>query len=162
MPEKIFIDAVKLWENRPPYPGGKNPDYVFGFTDCMDEFSKLIREQIDNPSADVVEVVRCKECAYCYNNPSLNTFRCHRFTAVVDPNHFCSYGERKTMKIRLNPDKETVEAVRSALKETGGYCPCALTKTDNTKCMCKDFREQIAKGIAGKCHCELYEGVLEE
>jgi ferredoxin-thioredoxin reductase catalytic subunit len=65
------------------------------------------------------------------------------------------------MKIRLNSDEATVKAVRSALKETGGYCPCALHKTDDTKCMCKDFREQIAKGVAGQCHCGLYEGVEE-
>jgi ferredoxin-thioredoxin reductase catalytic subunit len=66
------------------------------------------------------------------------------------------------LKIRVNPNEATVKAVREALEETGGYCPCALFKTDDTKCMCKDFREQIAKGIPGKCHCGLYEGVLEE
>jgi hypothetical protein len=36
-----------------------------------------------------------------------------------------------------------------------------LFKTDDTKCMCKDFRDQIAQGLPGKCHCELYEGVEE-
>lgn len=66
------------------------------------------------------------------------------------------------LKIRVNPNEATVKAVREALEETGGYCPCALFKTVDTKCMCKDFREQIAKGIPGKCHCELYEGVLVE
>lgn len=65
------------------------------------------------------------------------------------------------LKIRLNPDKSMVESVCLALKENDGYCPCALFKTDDTKCMCKDFREQIAQGIPGKCHCELYEGVEE-
>jgi ferredoxin-thioredoxin reductase catalytic subunit len=65
------------------------------------------------------------------------------------------------VKIILNSDKEIVDEMRSALKETGGYCPCAIEKTDDTKCMCKDFREQIAQGIPGKCHCGLYEGVIE-
>ena len=65
------------------------------------------------------------------------------------------------MRVRFNPDKKVVEAVWLALKETNGYCPCAIVKTDDTKCMCKDFREQVANGIPGKCHCGLYEGVIE-
>lgn len=64
-----------------------------------------------------------------------------------------------SVEIRLNPDEEKVAAVRKALKENDGYCPCAVLKTDDTKCMCKYFREQIAQGISGKCHCGLYEGV---
>lgn len=65
------------------------------------------------------------------------------------------------LKIRVNPDETMVKEVRWALERNGGYCPCALYKTDDTKCMCKDFRDQIAQGISGKCHCELYEGVEE-
>jgi ferredoxin-thioredoxin reductase catalytic subunit len=55
-------------------------------------------------------------------------------------------------KIILNPDKDVVDAVRAALKENDGYCPCRLEKTADTKCMCKDFREQES----GMCHCGLY------
>lgn len=65
------------------------------------------------------------------------------------------------IKIIVNPDELMVKTVRDALKKTGGYCPCALYKTDDTKCMCKNFRDQVAQGIPGKCHCELYIGVLE-
>ena len=65
------------------------------------------------------------------------------------------------LKIRVNPNEATVKAVREALEETGGYCPCALFKNVDTKCMCKDFRDQIAQGVAGQCHCGLYEGVEE-
>lgn len=65
------------------------------------------------------------------------------------------------MKVKLNPDKALVAAMTDALLKNDGYCPCAITKTDDTKCMCKDFREQIAKGVPGKCHCGLYEGVIE-
>ena len=32
------------------------------------------------------------------------------------------------------------------------YCPCSLERTDDTVCMCKEFRE-MDKGI---CHCQLY------
>ena len=28
------------------------------------------------------------------------------------------------MKVRLNEDKQVVDAIREGLKRTGGYCPC--------------------------------------
>lgn len=59
-------------------------------------------------------------------------------------------------RIRRNPDKEHVAEVLQALKENDGYCPCAIVKNDDTKCICKSFREQLNQGIPGKCHCELY------
>ena len=38
-----------------------------------------------------------------------------------------------------------------------GYCPCAIWQTPDTKCMCKEFREQIADpDFEGYCHCMLY------
>lgn len=61
------------------------------------------------------------------------------------------------MKIRLNSDKELVRNVREGLKQKGGYCPCVIAKNDDTKCMCKEFREQIADpDFEGYCHCMLY------
>lgn len=56
------------------------------------------------------------------------------------------------MKIIENPDKKLVATIREQLKENGGYCPCRLQKTDESKCMCKEFREQES----GECHCGLY------
>lgn len=61
------------------------------------------------------------------------------------------------MKIRYNENKEIVEAVKQGLKEKGGYCPCRRKKTEDYKCMCKEFREQIADpNFEGYCHCMLY------
>ena len=44
------------------------------------------------PTADVVEVVRCKDCSVPHNKwtgcPKLNGL-------IPNPNHYCSYGERK-------------------------------------------------------------------
>lgn len=60
------------------------------------------------------------------------------------------------MKVSLNPDGEYVKEIRAKLKANNGYCPCAIEKTRDTKCMCKQFREQIDKGEQGYCHCELY------
>ena len=60
-------------------------------------------------------------------------------------------------KIILSPEKEVVKTVREGLKRTGGYCPCKLVRNEDTKCMCKEFREQIADpGFEGFCHCLLY------
>lgn len=56
------------------------------------------------------------------------------------------------MKIIINPDKEYTTEVKQALKANNGYCPCRTEKTPDTKCMCKDFREQDE----GMCHCGLY------
>ena len=61
------------------------------------------------------------------------------------------------MKVRLNTNKQIVKEVQEALKETEGYCPCAIVKNNDTKCMCKEFREQMSHNIEGKCHCGLYE-----
>ncbi|MDD6394973.1 MAG: ferredoxin-thioredoxin reductase catalytic domain-containing protein [Firmicutes bacterium] len=61
------------------------------------------------------------------------------------------------MKIRFNEDQEIVRRVQEGLKAKGGYCPCVLTKNEDTKCMCKQFREQIADpNFEGYCHCMLY------
>ena len=61
------------------------------------------------------------------------------------------------MAIRLNEDKELVARIREGLKMKDGYCPCRLEKTEDNKCMCKEFREQIADpNFEGYSHCLLY------
>lgn len=48
----------------------------------------------------------------------------------------------------------TVEAsVGDLVKANNGYCPCAVIKNEDTKCMCKEFREQEEPGL---CHCGRY------
>ena len=49
-----YIDADKLWNDRPQIPEGKSMDYSAGFSECMWGFSRNIRKQIDTESADVV------------------------------------------------------------------------------------------------------------
>lgn len=61
------------------------------------------------------------------------------------------------MAVKLNPDKEIVKSVREGLKRTGGYCPCRVQRTEDYKCICKEFREQIADPeFEVFCHCMLY------
>ena len=56
------------------------------------------------------------------------------------------------MRIKVSENKALVEEVRKSLKENGGYCPCKIEKTDDTRCICKEFLEQKS----GECHCGLY------
>ena len=61
------------------------------------------------------------------------------------------------MAIRLNEDAEMVAKIKEGLKKNGGYCPCRLEKTEDNKCICKEFREQMADpDFEGYCHCMLY------
>ena len=54
------------------------------------------------------------------------------------------------MKVIINPDEEYVKAIREKIKENDGYCPCSFIKSFDTKCPCKDFRENK------NCKCRLY------
>ena len=61
------------------------------------------------------------------------------------------------MKIRFNEDQEIVNSVKEGLKRTGGYCPCRMERSEENKCMCQEFRDQIKDpDFEGYCHCFLY------
>ena len=61
------------------------------------------------------------------------------------------------MKIRYNEDAEVVRLIKQGLEQRGGYCPCRIDKTPDNKCMCKEFRDQIADpDYEGYCHCRLF------
>lgn len=62
------------------------------------------------------------------------------------------------MRITVNSDKKLVAEIRQQLKENDFYCPCRLEKTPDTKCMCKEFREQEE----GECHCGLYVKIKDD
>lgn len=52
--------------------------------------------------------------------------------------------------IKKNPNKEDYDEISEAVAANEGYCPCALTKDADTKCMCKDFRDSADTDF---CHC---------
>lgn len=52
--------------------------------------------------------------------------------------------------IKKNPDTEYLKQVEEAINIRNGYCCCELEDTPDTKCMCKEFREQEESGF---CHC---------
>ena len=61
------------------------------------------------------------------------------------------------MSVKLNPDKEIVKSIKEGLEKTGGYCPCRIQRIPENKCMCEEFKNQIADpDFEGFCHCMLY------
>jgi hypothetical protein len=58
----------------------------------------------------------------------------------------------KTLRIKtVNPD------IAKLVAANDGYCPCAIERTPDTKCICKAFLEQEE----GLCHCGRYVKVNE-
>lgn len=53
---------------------------------------------------------------------------------------------------------EVDPSIKKLVDENDGYCPCAIEKTHDTKCICTMFREQAI----GKCMCGRYEKVAVE
>ena len=61
------------------------------------------------------------------------------------------------MAVTLNPDAEMVRTIREGLKRTGGYCPCRIQHTEENRCICQEFRRQMADPeFEGYRHCMLY------
>ena len=78
-----YIDADKI-------------PYVISENGCLDDFA--YRYDINEvPTADVVEVVRCKDCRYSYVNHKgyLGCTLLASSLEWVEPTGYCSLGERK-------------------------------------------------------------------
>lgn len=61
------------------------------------------------------------------------------------------------MRIIYNENTELVGKIREGILKKQGHCPCRLEQTEETMCMCEEFREQIADpDFEGYCHCMLY------
>lgn len=67
------------------------------------------------------------------------------------------------LKIIKNPNWSEDKHIEfsNAIKAINGQCPCVLPsmRTQNTLCMCKEFREQKSEE---ECHCGKYIKVLIE
>lgn len=55
------------------------------------------------------------------------------------------------MKLKI---REVEPSIKVLVDRNDGYCPCAVVKTQDTRCVCKEFREQTTPGL---CHCGRYE-----
>lgn len=61
------------------------------------------------------------------------------------------------MAVRLNEDQKIVDMIKEGLKKKNGYCPCRLEIIEENKCICEEFKAQIADPeFEGYCHCMLY------
>jgi len=63
------------------------------------------------------------------------------------------------LEILINNDKSFVEKMRDKQKKNGGYCTCTLKRTEDNKCMCKEF---LQSEKSGWCHCHLYYKNIQE
>lgn len=78
---------------------GQPPEMCYSFA-LISEIERFVKSQ---PAADVVEVVRCKDCAhvnvevrdYAMYLPKQCELYCELDELPVKPDDFCSYGERK-------------------------------------------------------------------
>lgn len=62
------------------------------------------------------------------------------------------------LKIIPNPDEEIYKSVTEAVKNNNNFCPCIITHTEASKCMCEDFRNQ---DVEGECHCSRFIKIAE-
>ena len=62
--------------------------------DTIEWIIAVVLEKGGNTSADVVEVVRCKDCKYWQHEEDVD-FVCNRHYGYRTSMDFCSYGERK-------------------------------------------------------------------
>ena len=91
MAEKEYIDRHALLDDLDAAMKNSGMGYVVGQT--MKRYIKRV------PVADVVEVVRCKDCVdykcdtpYCQKH---SKGYCDRDGAIKQREHYCAYGERK-------------------------------------------------------------------
>ena len=66
------------------------------------------------------------------------------------------------MRVIKNPEwsEDQVKEFEQKLKNNDGYCPCSIFKTKDTKCMCKQFRDQVKAKQPGLCHCQLHKLIV--
>ena len=55
-----------------------------------------------------------------------------------------------TFDIIKNPNEEEYKSITEAVVINGHYCPCILEKSEDSKCMCKEFRDSKDTDF---CHC---------
>lgn len=62
-------------------------------------------------------------------------------------------------KFRVNTEEpELIAEILEQIKSNGGYCPCKVIHDEDTKCMCKEFKDTLnsEKCSQDTCSCGLY------
>ena len=82
-----YVDREKI------FPNGV---FIVNANDPMKSLDELISRIVDLPAADVVEVVRCKNCEkYNIKDCASGFGWCEFRDCGVMENHYCSFAERK-------------------------------------------------------------------
>ena len=92
-----YIDADKLIERILRLTIVTDDMYGMGIACGIERAVNVIQK---HPTADVVEVVRCKDCKrflQMETSPSYDG-KCLGYGYLVEANHYCSYGERREDK----------------------------------------------------------------
>lgn len=94
MPE--YIDVAELKRQISDFKRkiqSPNSDYLTGYVCALSITEGMIAGL---PTADVVEVVRCKDCKMATEDILLEGFYlCEKDLMLYGADHFCNYGERK-------------------------------------------------------------------
>lgn len=98
MPRYIDADWIvrrlERWQRRLAETYGKNDEYVL----CLGEALMVVD---DAPNADVVKVVRCKDCKYAHMITFENGVQClscnyqNAHGMLVEDHGFCYWGEKE-------------------------------------------------------------------
>ena len=88
--DKVLVDAVKQRK------------FFFAREDLFRQqiivetvYSDLAEFLDSQPTADVEEVVRCKDCKYSDKATYVHAICCDFLPKIMKPTDFCSYGERR-------------------------------------------------------------------
>lgn len=93
-----YIDADKLKEKLDSFilTNETPTNYNCGYDDCL---TAVLDTLADTPTADVVSVVRCKDCRLAVEDIMIEgCYLCYDNGMIHQPDDFCSYGERKDEK----------------------------------------------------------------
>ena len=61
------------------------------------------------------------------------------------------------VNVKLTDNREYAEKLHAVMKGNGGFCPCRLQRTEDNRCICTEFRAQMADPeFEGYCHCKLF------
>ena len=97
-----YIDAEELKQERDMAKKAYENANIFTATAIREHIKPLLDKIVDLPTADVVGVVRCKDCERCYEKRTKRNSQLMRFCMRMDGNEyqvnandFCSYGTPK-------------------------------------------------------------------
>ncbi len=94
----MYIERAEAIEllcklSREPHYQHEGEDYYVGIAEASGEIYSM-------PAADVVEVVRCKDCRISENSMFGENWRfCKNNQQSHKVDHFCGYGERKDTNV---------------------------------------------------------------